>query len=111
MAKGDHLGEFEQIVLLALARFDDAYGVQIFDEIQRATGRESSLTAVYMTLARLEEKGLVASTKGASTPQRGGRAKRFFQLAPAGAEALRQTRHTLEKLWEGARLHPLLEDV
>lgn len=112
MAKGDHLGEFEQVVLLALAHFDDdAYGVQIFDEIRKITGRESSLTAVYMTLSRLEAKGFVASEKGASTPRRGGRAKRFYRLAPAGAKALQRSRRTLEKLWEGARLHPLLEDV
>ena len=112
MAKGEHLGEFEEVVLLALAAFEDAaYGVEIFDEIERATGREGALTAVYMTLTRLENKGFVSSRKGEATARRGGRAKRFYRLEPAGAEALRRNRWTREKLWQGARLHPLLEDA
>ncbi len=112
MAKGDHLGEFEEVVLLALATCEKApYGIEIYDEIERVTGRESSITAVYMTLSRLEQKGYVSSQKGEPTAQRGGRAKRFYQLEPTGAEALRRNRQTFEKLWRGARLHPLLEDI
>ncbi len=112
MAKGDHLGEFEEVVLLALATFEDAaYGVEIFDEIERITGREGPLTAVYMTLTRMEKKGFVSSRKGEATARRGGRAKRFYRLEAAGAEALRRHRQTREKLWQAAGLHPLLEDA
>ena len=111
MAKGDYLGEFEQVVLLALARLDqEAIGARIYDEIERTTGRRTSITAVYMTLARLEKKGHVDSRKGEATPRRGGRAKRFYKLQPNGARALQQSRRTFELLWEGARLHPLLAE-
>lgn len=112
MGKGSRLGEFEKVVLLALASFEEsAYGVEIFDAIARITGREGSITGVYVTLSRLEEKGYVRSHLGKATSQRGGRAKRFFTLQPAGAEALKRSRESMEALWRGARLHPLLEDV
>lgn len=112
MSKGNRLGEFEEVVLLALASFDDsAYGVEIFDAIQRVAERECSLTAVYVTLTRLEDKGYVQSRTGPPTPQRGGRAKRFFRLRPEGAEALKRSREAMDALWRSARLHPLLEDA
>lgn len=112
MAKGEHLGEFEEVVLLALAACEGTpYGIEIYDEVERVTGRKSSITAVYMTLSRLEQKGFVSSQKGEPTARRGGRAKRFYRLEPAGAEALRRNRRTFERLWRGARLHPLLEDA
>ena len=112
MARGNRLGEFEEVVLLALASFEDsAYGVEIFDAIARLTGREGSITGVYVTLSRLEEKGYVRSQLGQATAQRGGRAKRFFTLQPEGAEALKHRRETMDALWRGASLHPLLEDV
>ena len=112
MARGSHLGEFEEVVLLALASFEDsAYGVEIFDQIESVTGRSCSLPSVYMTLGRLEDKGYVRSHKGSPTPERGGRARRFFELLPAGAKALAHCRQEKETLWRGARLHPLLEDV
>ncbi|MGH9794496.1 MAG: PadR family transcriptional regulator [Candidatus Acidiferrales bacterium] len=84
-----NLGEFEQLVLLALVRLrDNAYGVTIRREIEHRAGREVSIAAVYTTLDRLEKKRLVSSWTGEPTAQRGGRSKRFFQLEPAGAEAL-----------------------
>jgi len=101
MGKGDFLGEFEQVVLLAVARLtDDAYGVSVRKEIGRRTGREVSVGSVYATLARLEEKGLVTSSEGQPTPRRGGRARRLFRILPDGARALRATRGMIERLWE-----------
>ena len=83
------LGEFEQIVLLAILRLDDrAYGVTIRAEIAERTDREPAPGALYTTLDRLEEKGLVTSRFGDPTPQRGGRAKRFFKVTGAGVAAL-----------------------
>ncbi|MDA8017609.1 MAG: PadR family transcriptional regulator [Thermoanaerobaculia bacterium] len=111
MGKGNRLGEFEEVVLLALASFEDsAYGVEVFDTLARITGREGSITGVYVALSRLEDKGYVKSYLGKATAQRGGRAKRFFTLQPAGAEVLKRSREAMNALWRGARLHPLLED-
>ncbi len=105
MSKGDYLGEFELVVLLALARLgNDAYGVSIYEEIQRITGRDASVPAVYVTLTRLEKKGLVSSRVGEPTGERGGRAKKFFQVEPAGADALKRSRDMLDRLWEGVEL-------
>jgi PadR family transcriptional regulator PadR len=84
------LGEFEQLVLMAIVRFEDeAYGATIRREIETRTGRRLSISAVYTTLERLEEKGLVRSWVGDPTPERGGRRRKYFALQPAGARALR----------------------
>lgn len=104
MGKGDFLGEFEQVVLLAVARLDDAYGVSVRREIERRTGRDVSVGSVYATLARLEEKGLVTSSEGQPTPRRGGRARRLFRILPDGARALRATRGMMDSLWDGLDL-------
>lgn len=105
MSKGDYLGEFELVVLLALARLgSDAYGVSIYEEIQRITRRDASIPAVYVTLTRLEKKALVSSRVGEPTDERGGRAKKFFKVEPAGADALKRSRDMLERLWEGVEL-------
>lgn len=102
MVKTTYLGEFEQLVLLALMRLgEDAYGVSIRREIQDRTGRAVSLGAIYPTLHRLEEKGFVTSYRGEPTASRGGRAKRHFQLTAEGRAALRQSREMLAALWEG----------
>lgn len=99
------LGEFEQLVLLAVVRTtDDAYGISIRDELARRTGREPSLGAVYKTLARLEEKGLVRSRVGDPTPQRGGRAKRCFELTAAGRAGLRDALSALRRMTSGLDL-------
>jgi len=85
MPRAQTLGEFEQIVLLAILRLGEkAYGVTIREEIMARTGREPSPGALYVTLDRLEEKGLVRSQFGDPTPQRGGRAKRFFSVSAKG---------------------------
>lgn len=84
------LGEFEQLVLIAIVRLDDeAYGATIRRDIEERTERRLSISAVYTTLDRLEQKGLVRSWIGAPTPQRGGRRRKHFVLQPAGARALR----------------------
>lgn len=105
MAKGELLGEFEQIVLLAVARLAGrGYGVTVRHEIEERTGREVSVGAVYATLDRLEEKGLLTSWEGEPSPVRGGRAKRHFRILPAGAEALEATRAMMARMWEGVDL-------
>ncbi|HSR52605.1 MAG TPA: helix-turn-helix transcriptional regulator [Acidobacteriota bacterium] len=106
MGKKGFLGEFEQLVMLAVARLkgDEAYGMRIHEELQQTIDRPVSITAVYVTLSRLEEKGLVASWKGEPTAERGGRAKKYFKLEAAGEEALKQSREFLVRLWEGVEL-------
>ncbi len=105
MTKGDYLGEFEQVVLLAVAQLgEDGYGTTIRREIERRTGRGVAVGAIYATLARLEEKGYVASWQGEATPRRGGRAKRHFRLRPPGVRALESTRRMLERMWDGVQL-------
>jgi PadR family transcriptional regulator PadR len=107
MSKGTYLAEFEQVVLLALARVDgDAYGMAIHDEIHSTTGRQSSIPSVYVTLGRLEQKGYVTSYTGEPTGERGGRAKKYFQLEEAGREALQRSRVLLDQLWQGVDLAP-----
>ena len=99
------LGEFEQIVMLAMARAgDDAYAVSIHDEILATTGRSVSIPAVYVTLARLEKKGLARSWMGEPSPTPGGRAKRYFALSAKGREALEQSREVFDQLWDGLEL-------
>jgi PadR family transcriptional regulator, regulatory protein PadR len=98
----DYLTDFELMILLAILRVgDDAYGVPIAREIEETGGRTVVLGAVYAALDRLEENGLAASTVGDPTPERGGRAKRFFRVTPAGLKAVRQTQRALMNLWTG----------
>jgi PadR family transcriptional regulator PadR len=102
MQKRVFLGDLELMVLLALVRLgDDAYGVPISNELLNLAGREVALGSVYAALDRLEQKEFVASTLGDSTPERGGRAKRYFRITPSGLRALKQTRTALIKLWTG----------
>jgi PadR family transcriptional regulator, regulatory protein PadR len=99
----ESLGEFEQLVLLAILRLgEDTYGVPITDEIERRTGRAVSPAAVYVTLRRLEQKGLLSSSMAAPTPpERGGKARRCVRVTPAGRASLRASRHLLESMWKG----------
>jgi DNA-binding PadR family transcriptional regulator len=98
----DPLGEFEHIVLLAILRLgDNAYAVPIGGEIQKHTGREISRGSIYITLDRLEKKGYLRSWLGDPTPERGGRAKRYYALRPRAAIALRDSRRALVSLWKG----------
>jgi DNA-binding PadR family transcriptional regulator len=99
------VGDFEQLVLLALLRLgNDAYGMEVREEIEKRTGRDVSYGAVYTTLDRLERKSLVTVRVGESTPERGGRAKKYFRVSPTGVEALRSTRDALTVMWQGVRL-------
>jgi DNA-binding PadR family transcriptional regulator len=96
------LGEFEHIVLLAILRLGDkAYGVTIRNEIHACTGREPAPGALYTTIDRLEDKGLVTSSLGDPTPRRGGRAKRYVKVSACGAEAVNHARTCYLRLWEG----------
>jgi DNA-binding PadR family transcriptional regulator len=105
MSNDQYLGEFEQVVLLAVAQLgEEGYGTTIRHEIERRTGRGVSVGAAYATLARLEEKGFVVSWYGEPTAKRGGRSKRHYRLEPAGAEALESTRRMLESMWDGVEL-------
>jgi DNA-binding PadR family transcriptional regulator len=95
------LGNFELMVLLALIRLgDDAYGVPISQAIEESTGREVLVGSVYAALERLAEKGFVTSRVGEPTPERGGRAKRYFRITAKGLRQVRETRRALIKLWD-----------
>jgi len=99
------LGEFEQIVLLAILRLGkEAYGVTIGAEIAACTLRTPSPGALYTTLDRLEEKGLVTSRLGDPTPRRGGRAKRFFTVTKAGIAAVKSAQLAHRSLLAGLKL-------
>ncbi|MEZ4421791.1 MAG: helix-turn-helix transcriptional regulator [Gemmatimonadota bacterium] len=103
-----HLGEFEQLVLLAVLRLGgDAYGVRIGDEIETVAQRRPSSGALYTTLDRLEGKGLLVSAQEADTGGRAGRPRRYYRLAPDGLEALRRSRQALLRMWSG---HTVLLD-
>jgi PadR family transcriptional regulator PadR len=94
------LTDFELMILLAILRVgDEAYGVQIAREIESTGGRPVLLGAAYAALDRLERNGLVSSSVGSPTPERGGRAKRFFAVTPRGLRAVRQTQQALVSLW------------
>jgi len=98
----EFLGGFEFLVLLALIRLgDEAYGVPIAEAIEESSGREVSIGSVYITLDRLERKGLVSARIGEPTAQRGGRAKTYFQVTAKGLREVRRSRRTLIKLWQG----------
>jgi DNA-binding PadR family transcriptional regulator len=100
------LGEFEQMVLLAVlcaGQETDAYGVNVHAELQSRTKRRVARGAVYMTLDRLEKKGLLSSYLTDPTPERGGRARRCYRVTKPAIAALRASRRALLNLWEGVR--------
>ena len=102
MSAFDAIGEFEHMILLAVLRLGDgAYAVAIRDELLKQTGRDVSRGSIYITLDRLESKGFLRSRFGDPTPERGGRAKRFYTPRPAAIEALRESRRALVALWHG----------
>lgn len=102
MSKGDHLGELEELVLLAVLRLGDgAYGAAVRKELRRRADRAPSVSTIYVTLMRLEEKGFVRSRLGDSTGPRGGRPKRLFALTDDGVAELRAARRVRERMWEG----------
>ena len=105
MTKGNRLGEFEFIVMAAVLQLgEDGYGAAVRDEIQRRLSRSVTLGAVYSTLDRLEKKGLVRSWMGEPSPERGGKAKRFFAVEAPGTRALRQTSEDFRAMTTGLTL-------
>ena len=98
----DYLGEFEQMVLLTIMRLDSgAYGLAIRDELARVAGRVPSSGSLYTTLDRMETKGLLESSEGESTRERGGRPRRYVKVTPSGQAMLSHSRHRLLALWDG----------
>lgn len=106
----DHrLGEFEELVLLAVAGLpDEAYAVPIQQRIEHRADRPTTMGAVYTALDRLEQKGYLASWLGHATPEPGGRRKRFYRLTADGAAALQAAREARARLWEDVDLTPIL---
>jgi DNA-binding PadR family transcriptional regulator len=105
---GDALGEFEQLVMCAVLRLDDeAYGTSIREELKARAERDVSPGAIFTTLERLESRGLVTSSYGEPTPERGGRRKRFYHLTGDGRRALSRALNTFKRMARG--LEPKLE--
>lgn len=102
MGKGTHLGDLEELILLAVLRSGvDAHGGRIRDELKESAGRSVSVSTVYVTLMRLEEKGYARSWKGEATASRGGKAKRHYEVSPAGRDALEAVRAVRDRMWDG----------
>lgn len=100
MTKRTYLGEFELMVLLVVIQLgNDAYGVPISRELEKHRGHEASLGSVYAALERLENKGLVSSKLGDPIPERGGKARRYFQVTHDGLRQANETRRVLTRLW------------
>ena len=101
----ESLGEFEQVVLLAILRLgEEAYGASIRAEIEKCTGREPTPGAMYTTLDRLEQKEMLISRMGEPTAERGGRAKRFFKVTKMGTAAVVRAQRSYQNLLEGLKL-------
>ena len=102
MSKGTHLGELEQMVLLAVLQLkEEAFGISVMNELRERGSREVSRGALYVTLDRLEAKGFLDSRLGDPIPGRGGRPRRYLSVTEAGIEALQESRATLARMWEG----------
>lgn len=105
MGKGDFLGEFEHLVLLAVLRVDDdAYGLTVRRELERSTGRDVTIGAVYSTLDRLERKAMLVSHRSAPENRPGGRSRRQFTLTDDGRAALAESRALIDRMWQGVEL-------
>jgi DNA-binding PadR family transcriptional regulator len=112
VSKGEYLGEFEQMVLLALLRLkDDAYGVTVRREIQRRTDRRVAIGAVYACLERLERKGYVTAEVSEPQPIPGGRSRKYFRFTRAGATALQQARDMVQRMTEGLSVDSELKAI
>jgi len=113
MSDRSYLGEFELMILLAVLHLgDEAYGVPISRELERHRRRDISVGSVYAALERLESKGLVASSLGDPTPERGGKAKRYFRVTKEGLRQVHETRRVLTGLWRALpdpKLDPKLD--
>jgi DNA-binding PadR family transcriptional regulator len=101
MAKGDFLGEFEQVILLAVLRLTDtAYGMEVRREIETRTGRETSIGAVYATLDRLESKALVRSREQVAND----RPRKLYHVTAEGNRALAATHKAAAAMWDGVKV-------
>jgi PadR family transcriptional regulator, regulatory protein PadR len=101
MRKHAYLGEFELMILLTVIHLgDEVYGVPLSRELSKIRGGDVSVGSVYAALDRLELKGLIASTLGDPSPERGGRAKRYFRVTEEGLHSVRETRRILSRLWK-----------
>src|SRR5882672_4882916 len=99
--RGTNLGEFEEIVLLSVAILaEDAYGNSVKDEIKKRLGRNPSIGALHASLGRLEEKGYLESWEGETTPERGGRRKRYYRVTKTGVQALQQVKEIRDGMWK-----------
>ena len=102
MSKGGNLGELEQMVLLAVLQLkDEGFGTDVMRELEERGGRKVSRGSLYVTLDRLEAKGLISSRLGNPTPGRGGRRKRYLSVTRKGISALQESRAALVRMWEG----------
>jgi PadR family transcriptional regulator PadR len=105
MGRGEYLGEFEQVVLLAVARLENqAYGMRVREEIEVRAARRTSIGAVYATLERLVAKGLVRQTDLPGGAERSGLARRFFAITREGQTALEDARALQDRMWAGLKL-------
>src|SRR5207244_13209301 len=100
-ASGDSFKLFAFGYLFLIRLGDNAYGVPISEELEKRTGRDVAIGSVYAALERLEDKGFVTSELGEATPERGGRAKRYFRVTARGLREVRETQRALVKLWHG----------
>jgi DNA-binding PadR family transcriptional regulator len=98
--KGDRLGEFEELTLLAVKAVDPpVYGVPVQQYVENATGRTVAMGAVYAALERLARKGFVRSAMSEPSPERGGKSKRLYAVTPAGMQTLREIRRVRDRIW------------
>ena len=102
---GDNLGDFEQLVMLAVMRLDeDAYGTSIREELKARADREVSPGAIFTTLERLESRGLVVSRYGEPTAERGGRSKRYYKVSAEGRRSLARALTAMRRMVKGLDL-------
>ena len=102
MGRGEYLGELEIIVLSAVLRVgEEPYGMQIYDEIVKTTGRDMAVPSVYVTLSRMEKKGLLTSSLGEPQPTPGGKARKLYRITDAGRHALENSRRLFADIFEG----------
>lgn len=104
MGRRSQLGDLEELTLLAVLRLGEgAYGARIREVLRDDAGRRVSISTIYVTLMRLEEKGLVRSRLGEPTGERGGKARRYFAVRREGVRALEAVRDVRDRMWEGVR--------
>lgn len=111
MAQDKFIGELEHMVLLAVLQLkEQAYGTQIRQYLADTVGRDLSIGALYTTLERLEQKGLLTGRLGEATAERGGRAKKYFAITAEGQQALSRSKQAFDRLWQGLALKPVAPD-